>query len=48
MFSISEKIPRSPAIYKIKDLNHEDIDGFFYEHEMQKVIQLMMFIMLKK
>jgi hypothetical protein len=40
VFIISERIARSPAIYKIKDLNHEDIDGFFYEHEMQKVIKL--------
>jgi hypothetical protein len=37
---LSERIARSPAIYKIKDLNQEDIDGFFYEHEMQEVIKL--------
>lgn len=38
IFIIYESIPRSPVIYKIKDLNHENIDGFFYEHELQKVI----------
>jgi hypothetical protein len=36
-FIIYERIPRSPAIYKIKDLNDEAIDGFFYEYELQKV-----------
>ena len=37
MFIIYERIPRSPAIYKIKDRLNEPIDGFFYEYELQKV-----------
>jgi hypothetical protein len=36
---ITEKIPRSLVIYKIKDLNDEEIEGIFYDDEMQKVIK---------
>lgn len=40
IFIITEKlISRSPATYKIKDMNNEAIDGFFYNEEMQKVFK---------
>lgn len=38
IFKIKAAIRSSPAVYKIVDLLDEDIDGSFYEHEIQKVI----------
>ena len=36
VFKISEVIQSSPITYRIKDLNEEDIEGRFYENELQK------------
>ena len=30
-------IPREPIVYKIEDLNGEELEGIFYEPELQKV-----------
>ena len=32
-------IPRNPPVYRIKDLNDENVEGIFYESELQKVIK---------
>lgn len=38
IFEVSKKIPRTPPVYKVKDFDNEEIDGVFYEEELQKVI----------
>jgi len=35
VFVIAKQIPRSPPVYKLKDLNGKDIGGVFYEPELQ-------------
>ena len=37
VFEIHEKLPRIPPVYKIKDLEDEEVLGVFYEQELQKV-----------
>lgn len=37
-FTISERIPRDPPVYKLRDYDGEKIDGTFYEPELQKII----------
>jgi hypothetical protein len=37
IFKVKYQIPRDPVVYKIEDLNHEEIEGVFYEQELQKV-----------
>ena len=37
VFIITERIPRNPPVYKIKDLLDEPISGIFYEKELQKI-----------
>lgn len=37
VFIITHKILRDPIVYKIKDLNNEQIEGIFYEPELQKI-----------
>ena len=37
IFIITNQIPRDPPVYKIRDLNNEQIQGIFYEPELQKV-----------
>ena len=37
IFKIKRKIPRTPVVYKIEDLNGEEIEGVFYEQELQRV-----------
>ena len=39
VFIVTEIIPRIPAVYRIKDLNNETVEGVFYESELQKVIK---------
>lgn len=34
VFQIVECVPREPPVYRIKDLNGEDIGGIFYEQEL--------------
>lgn len=37
VFTVYERIPRSPPVYKLKDLDGEPIQGSFYAEELQKV-----------
>ena len=39
IFKIKEILHTSPVTYKIEDLNKEEIDGTFYEPELQKTSQ---------
>jgi transposase InsO family protein len=39
LFTISERIPRFPPVYRIKDHDGEVLEGTFYEQELQKVIK---------
>ncbi|TWW54775.1 hypothetical protein D4764_0109570 [Takifugu flavidus] len=36
VFTVSERIPRDPPVYKLKDYDGEPIQGSFYEPELQK------------
>ncbi|MBO7705498.1 MAG: chromo domain-containing protein [Acinetobacter sp.] len=35
---MSERIPRDPPVYKLRDYDGEKIEGTFYEPELQKII----------
>ena len=37
---VTEVIPTDPVVYRVKDLDGEEIKGTFYEHELQKVTSL--------
>lgn len=37
IFTVIEREARVPPIYKIKDSNNEEIDGTYYDYELQKV-----------
>ena len=37
LFTISGRLPRTPPVYKVKDLLGEEIDGTFYLQELQRV-----------
>lgn len=37
IFTVTEKIPRSPPVYKLKYLDNEPIEGSFYAHKLQMV-----------
>ena len=37
-FTIAEQIPREPPVYKLQDIDGENIEGTFYEPELQKII----------
>ena len=39
IFTISSRIPRRPPVYKVKDYDGEEIEGTFYEEELQKIIK---------
>ena len=39
IFTISQRIDKSPPVYRLKDLMGEDIAGIFYGQELQKVIK---------
>lgn len=39
IFVIDEQVPRSPPVYRLKDLNGDSIAGIFYEQELSKVIK---------
>jgi hypothetical protein len=40
IFKVKNQIPRDPVVYKIEDLNNEEIEGVFYEPEFEKVTLL--------
>ena len=37
IFTISKRIPRRPPVYQLKDYNDEELEGTFYESELQEV-----------
>ena len=37
IFTITERIPRQPPVYRLKDYSGELLEGVFYEAELQKV-----------
>ena len=37
VFTVTERIPRTPPVYKLVDYDGEPVEGSFYEAEMQKV-----------
>ena len=39
MFKIVEIVYTNPITYKLRDLNDEEIEGSFYEQELQKTKQ---------
>ncbi|XP_028397219.1 uncharacterized protein LOC114521028 [Dendronephthya gigantea] len=39
IFTISKQIPRDPPVYKLKDYDDEELDGTFYDKELQKVVK---------
>jgi hypothetical protein len=39
IFTISKQIARDPPVYKLKDLDGEELKGTFYEKELQKIIK---------
>ena len=39
IFTVSQRIPRQPPVYKLKDYHQEELSGTFYNEELQKVIK---------
>lgn len=39
LFTISAQIPRHPPVYRLRDYDGEEIEGTFYEQELQRVIK---------
>ena len=39
IFTVSQRIPRQPPVYKLKDYDQEELSGTFYNEELQKVIK---------
>ena len=37
IFIVSKQIPRDPPVYKLKDLDGEELKGTFYAKELQKI-----------
>ena len=37
IFVVSERLPRQPPVYRLKDMQGEPIEGVFYEPELQEV-----------
>ena len=37
IFTISKRISRRPPVYQLKDYNDEELEGTFYESELQEV-----------
>ena len=48
IFTITERIPRQPPVYRLKDYSGELLEGVFYEAELQKVEKADMFTLSKK
>ena len=39
VFTISSRIPRRPPVYRLKDYDGEQLEGTFYEYELQRIIK---------
>ena len=39
IFTVSKTLPRRPPVYKIKDYDGEELQGTFYEKELQRIIK---------
>lgn len=39
LFTVKERISRSPPVYKLKDYAGEELKGTFYDQELQKVVK---------
>ena len=39
IFTVSKIIPRNPPVYKLKDYDGQELEGNFYNQELQKVIK---------
>ena len=39
LFTISDRLLRLPPVYRVKDYDGEELDGTFYENELQRVIK---------
>ncbi len=39
IFTVSQQIARYPPVYKLKDYDEEELDGTFYNEELQKIIK---------
>ena len=39
LFTVSARIPRHPPVYKLKDYDGEELQGTFYEQELQRVLK---------
>ncbi|KAL9971087.1 hypothetical protein ACROYT_G023573 [Oculina patagonica] len=39
IFTISERLPRNPPVYKLKEFDGEELDGTFYEKELVRVVK---------
>ena len=39
IFTVTKQIPRDPPVYKLKDYDHEELKGTFYDKELQKVLK---------
>jgi len=37
IFTISKRIPRNPPVYKLQEFDGDELEGTFYEQELQKV-----------
>ncbi|CAB4044097.1 Hypothetical predicted protein, partial [Paramuricea clavata] len=37
VFTVTKRVPRRPLVYKIADYDDEELEGTFYEQELQKV-----------
>jgi len=45
---ISKRFPRIPPVFNLKDYSHDEIEGMFYENELQKVIKTDDFYVIEK
>ena len=39
IFTVSKRIPRNPSVYKLTDYDGEELEGTFYEKELQKIVK---------
>jgi hypothetical protein len=39
IFTIAKRIPRNPPVYKLKEYDGDEVEGTFYENELQRVVR---------